>query len=79
MSLDAEGQEDELLVLASIYEESFTSSQAEAEAEVDSDGPARGGVLAIHLDLQPDFTLLSRLTRDTGKTVAGCEDVKLST
>lgn len=68
MSLDAESQEDELLVLASIYEESFTSVQAEAEAEVDGSSTTRGGVLAIHLDLPPDFALLSRLTKDTGKT-----------
>lgn len=69
MSLDAESQEDELLVLASIYEESFTSVQAEAEAEVDGSSTTRGGVLAIHLDLPPDFALLSRLTKDTGEAV----------
>lgn len=70
MSLDAEAQEDELLALASIYEESFTASQVEAEG-VEAGGGERvqGGVLAIHLDLPPDFTLLSRATKDTGKYV----------
>lgn len=70
MSLDAEAQEDELLALASIYEESFTANQVEAEADEGEAGGgdrAQGGVLAIHLDLPPDFTLLSRLTKDTGK------------
>ncbi|XP_050712312.1 E3 ubiquitin-protein ligase RNF14-like [Eriocheir sinensis] len=68
MSLDAEAQEDELLALASIYEESFTASQVEVEgAEAGGGDRAQGGVLAIHLDLPPDFTLLSRLTKDTGE------------
>lgn len=69
MSLDAEAQEDELLALASIYDESFTASQAEAEAVVEGAGGSdrtQGGVLAIHLDLPPDFALLSRLTKDAG-------------
>ncbi|KAG0719695.1 E3 ubiquitin-protein ligase RNF14 [Chionoecetes opilio] len=69
MSLDAEAQEDELLVLASIYEESFTSCKTETEAEVGDSGPGRGGVLAIHLDLPPDFTLHTRLNKDTGEDV----------
>lgn len=69
MSLDAESQEDELLALSSIYEESFTSIQAEAEVELDGSSTSHGGVLAIHLDLPPDFTLLSRPTKNTGKGV----------
>lgn len=74
MSLDAEAQEDELLALASIYEESFTASQVEAEgAEAGGAERVQGGVLAIHLDLPPDFTLLSRATKDKGKYLVSRE------
>lgn len=66
MSLDAEEQDDELLALASIYEESFTSMQDQEADLTDTQDFGRGGELAISLDLPPDFSLLTRLTGENG-------------
>ncbi|KAK7082050.1 E3 ubiquitin-protein ligase rnf14 [Halocaridina rubra] len=65
MSLDAEEQDDELLALASIYEDSFTSAQ-EQDVEDDTHSPKKGGEIAVHLELPPDFVVLEKHSRDTG-------------
>lgn len=67
MSLDAEEQDDELLALASIYEESFTSVQDQEAVELETQEFGRGGELAISFDLPPDFSLLTRLTGENGE------------
>lgn len=67
MSLDSEEQDDELLALASIYEESFTSIQAQEGDQADSHNESRGGELAISLDLPQEFSLLSRHSDENGK------------
>lgn len=62
MSLDGEEQDDELLALASIYEDSFVSA-LDHDAEEDlavKDEVLKGGELAIHLDLPPEFSILSK-------------------
>ncbi|XP_042872795.1 E3 ubiquitin-protein ligase RNF14-like isoform X2 [Penaeus japonicus] len=69
MSLDAEEQDDELLALASIYEDSFVSAldhDVEADLAV-KDEVLKGGELAIHLDLPPEFTILSKRIGDDGE------------
>lgn len=69
MSLDGEEQDDELLALASIYEDSFVSAldhDAEADLAV-KDEVLKGGELAIHLDLPPEFSVLSKRVGDNGK------------
>ncbi|XP_045622435.2 E3 ubiquitin-protein ligase RNF14 isoform X1 [Procambarus clarkii] len=67
MSLDTEEQDDELLALASIYEESFTSVQDQETGPMETQDFIRGGELAIHLELPPDFTLLTRHTGENGE------------
>lgn len=68
MSLDSEEQDDELLALASIYEESFTSTQAQEGDQADPHHESRGGELAISLDLPQEFCLLSRHTDENGES-----------
>ncbi|XP_066960250.1 E3 ubiquitin-protein ligase RNF14-like isoform X1 [Macrobrachium rosenbergii] len=61
MCLDAEEQDDELLALASIYVDAFTSAQDQDEEEI-----RKGGELAIILDLPPDFALVEKQTKENG-------------
>ncbi|XP_042207502.1 E3 ubiquitin-protein ligase RNF14-like [Homarus americanus] len=68
MSLDTEEQDDELLALASIYEDSFTSVQdQEADPTETQQDFSRGGELAICLELPPEFGLLTRHNGDNGE------------
>lgn len=63
MSVDAEEQDDELLALASIFEDSFSSVQ-DQDAEDKCDETKKGGELAIHLDLPSEFVVLEKHTRE---------------
>ncbi|KAK8738812.1 hypothetical protein OTU49_003686 [Cherax quadricarinatus] len=67
MSLDAEEQDDELLALASIYEESFTSVQDQEAGSMESQDFGKGGELAIYLDLPSDFSLLTKHIGENGE------------
>ncbi|XP_076045038.1 E3 ubiquitin-protein ligase RNF14-like [Oratosquilla oratoria] len=65
MAADLEAQEDELMALASIYEETFTESRGTGDDSGQLEGAVgglekkkfKGGELAVHLDLPSNFTL----------------------
>lgn len=63
MSTDQEAQEDELLALASIYDEKeFRRAEAAKEGEIH-----------LCLELPPDFRLLVK-----GETISGCSNFVLA-